>query len=85
MDEVKQNQDGLVGRFFHTFTGDGKLKWQGHIISQPNPGFYLCKLFSWGSGHATGQVVVRVDGMRGWKFYDSDKDMNREYERHHKN
>ena len=79
-----QNKKALVDKFFHTFK-DGRVEWQGYIVSEPHPGFFLIQLFEWVTGEASCQKLVRIDKMMDWDFYDTDIEMNDTYERNWKN
>ena len=35
----------LVGQYFHSIE-DGYLQWQGTVIGNPEPGWYLLQLFA---------------------------------------
>lgn len=38
----------LVGMFFHSVSKEsGYIEWQGVVIGNPEPGWYLLQLFSW--------------------------------------
>jgi hypothetical protein len=69
--------DSLVGSFFHANAERG---WQGCVVAQPMPGFYLVELFGWGAADSPGQQVVHIEDMREWTFYDTAEWMNRVYE-----
>jgi hypothetical protein len=73
MTEMK-NGNSLIGKYFLTFEKDRKLKWQGQVIAEPNPGYYLCDLFEWISGTRNKTMLIRVDGMRGFDFFNNRDD-----------
>jgi hypothetical protein len=59
----------LVGSFFHS---DAERGWQGCVVAEPAPGMYLVETFDWVLGmDSTGQMLVRLDDMAGWTFYDA--------------
>ena len=60
----------LVGSFFHA---DEARKWQGIVVANPEPGFYLVECFEWGFGHPCWQQIVHIQEMKGWRFYDSSE------------
>ncbi len=61
-------ETGFVGQFFHSRL-DGKIKWQGHVVSQIGPDRYLVQLASWLDGYPTERKIVSFDDMAGWSFY----------------
>jgi hypothetical protein len=69
--------DSLVGSFFHSTATPG---WQGCVVAEPVPGRYLCELFSWLAGDSTQQVLVSIDEMRDWAFYDTAEWMQTAYD-----
>jgi len=73
--------DGIVGRFFHSFV-EGRVHWQGRVLSQETEGgIYLVQLFEWFLGEPSDMVLVNLQDMMGWKFYDSVEHMNDAYDR----
>ena len=68
--------DSLVGTYFH---GDQNHQWQGVIVVEPQPGWYLVELFDWISGHSECQKLVRIDEMTGWRFYNTVEWMRNAY------
>jgi len=69
----------LKGKFFHSLE-DGHMKWQGHILAMPRPGYYLVQLFEWLMGEPSIQVIVPFEKMHDWFFYDSAEDMDFSYQ-----
>jgi hypothetical protein len=68
----------LVGSFFHS---DAERGWQGCVVAEPAPGIYLVETFDWVLGmDSTGQMLVRLDDMAGWTFYDTAEWMRNAYE-----
>lgn len=76
--------DSLVGSYFHSFEyEDGKrvaVNWQGSVVAEPAPGWYLVETFSWVSGASHNQHLVALPDMADWDFYDSAEWMNNAYE-----
>jgi hypothetical protein len=35
----------LIGKFFHALAKDGKEHYQGHIMAEPHPGYFLVQFF----------------------------------------
>ena len=62
----------LVGKFFHAPIKNSEGHWQGHIISEPRESHYLCQLYSWWDGGETNQVLVSLEDLADWIFYDSE-------------
>ncbi|WP_132975127.1 hypothetical protein [Pseudonocardia dioxanivorans] len=76
---VKANPASLVGSFFH---GQGE-KWRGYqgcVVAEPAPGFYLCEFFDWLVGGSKNQQLVRIEDMIDWWFYDDADWMSNTYE-----
>jgi hypothetical protein len=67
----------LIGSYFHSNADHG---WQGCVVAEPAPGTYLVELFSWVMGESTCQLLVRLDEMFGWQFYDDAGWMKNAYE-----
>jgi len=70
----------LHKQFFHSLNKDGLVHWQGHIIGNPEPGWYLVELFEWLWGEPNVRRLVHIDEMRTWLFYDSAESMCFSYE-----
>lgn len=71
----KQTQNGLIGKFFHSLDMEGKVEWQGVVISSPEPGWYLLQLFEWAMGEPNLQKLVEIEAMNSWLFYPDEKAM----------
>jgi hypothetical protein len=69
--------DSLVGSFFHS---DSERGWQGCIVAEPAPGVYLVETYEWIAGTSHNQLLVRIEEMNDWRFYDSAEWMNNAYE-----
>jgi len=69
----------LLGRFFHSVE-DGKIGWQGSIVGNPEPGWYLVQLFGWLDGSPNVQRLMRIEDMREWLFYDDTEMMQFSYD-----
>ena len=69
----------LFGRFFHSVE-DGKIGWQGSIVGNPEPGWYLVQLFGWLDGSPNVQRLMRIEDMREWLFYDDTEMMQFSYD-----
>lgn len=66
--EKEMNRPPLIGKYFHSLK-NGKVNWQGKIVSELPDNKYLVQLFSWVDGAATNQEIVELDDMNGWRFY----------------
>jgi hypothetical protein len=75
----QKNSDPLVGKFFHSFTDDRKLSWQGTVLKHVRGGFYLVQLFEWFFGEPSAREVVSLERMAGWSFYDTAEEMREAY------
>jgi hypothetical protein len=68
-DEVVPKTEKLVGKYFHSATETSKIEWQGVVIGEPHPGWYLVQLLEWASGEPSVQRLVPIEKMIGWLFY----------------
>ena len=67
--ETERKPEKLVRKYFHSANENNKIEWQGVVIGEPQPGWYLVQLFEWSSGEPTVQRVVPIEKMIGWSFY----------------
>ena len=67
--EILRKPEQLVGKYFHSTNETDKIEWQGLVIGEPQPGWYLVQLFEWNSGEPTVQRIAPIDKMIGWLFY----------------
>jgi hypothetical protein len=67
--EMAGKQEKLVGKYFHSANETNKIEWQGVVIGEPRPGWYLVQLFEWSSGELDVQRLVPIEKMIGWLFY----------------
>jgi hypothetical protein len=67
--ETIMKTEMLVGKYFHSANGNDKVEWQGVVIGEPHPGWYLVQLFDWTSGEPSVQRLVPVEKMVAWLFY----------------
>jgi hypothetical protein len=77
---MKTKSNGLVGKFFHSLNSDKKVEWQGFVLSNPEPGWYLVQLFEWLMGNPNVIRLVRIEQMESWLFYPSAKIMSDSYD-----
>lgn len=70
----KSKPTNLVGQYFHSLK-DGKIHWQGLVIGNPEPGWYLLQLYEWLGGSPNVQQLKRIEEMSDWLFYDSAEDL----------
>jgi hypothetical protein len=75
MESDDGKQVGLVGSFFHTVK-DGNLEWQGYVVENPEPGWYLVQLYEWLMGDESHRTLVRIETMQDWMFYANSDAMN---------
>lgn len=66
----------LRGRWFHSLK-DGHIYEQGQVISSPEPGWYLCELYGWGSGAPIYQRLYPFVVMADWLFYTTNEEFLR--------
>ena len=67
--ETVTKTEKLVGKYFHSANENNKVDWQGVVIGEPHPGWYLVQLFDWGSGKPNVQRLVPIEKMTAWLFY----------------
>jgi len=67
--EILGKPEQLVGKYFHSTNETDKIEWQGLVIGEPQPGWYLVQLFEWNSGETTVQRIVPIEKMMSWLFY----------------
>lgn len=72
---VGEQPDGLLNWFVHA-PRDHPLfsTHQGQIRERISDFHYLVQWFSWWDGCPTNAVILAVDEMAGWKFYDDHED-----------
>ncbi len=66
---MRGEPEKLVGKYFHSVNQNNKIEWQGVVIGEPHPDWYLVQLFDWASGEPTVQRLVPIEKMIGWLFY----------------
>jgi hypothetical protein len=67
--EMAGKPEKLVGKYFHSANESNKIEWQGVVIGEPHPSWYLVQLFEWASGEPNVQRLVPIEKMIGWSFY----------------
>jgi hypothetical protein len=67
--ETVTKTEKLVGKYFHSANEHNKVEWQGVVIGEPHPGWYLVQLLEWASGEPSVQRLVPIEKMIGWVFY----------------
>ena len=67
--ETATRTEKLIGKYFHGANENNKVEWQGVVIGEPHPGWYLVQLFDWTSGKPSVQRVVPIEKMTAWLFY----------------
>ena len=74
-------QNILKGKFGHRYE-DNAITWQGRILGQVQDTRYLVQLYSWIDGDETDQVLVPIEQLDNWKFYDTEEDWKRAYDKY---
>jgi len=69
----------LVGKYFHGANENNKVEWQGVVIGEVNPGWYLVQLFDWATGKPSVQRLVPIEKMNAWLFYPDRDAMTSSY------
>lgn len=70
----------LCGKFFHSIDQDGVVCWQGYVIGEAQPGFFLVQLFEWMMGEPSTCEIVPFEDMLDWFFYQSADEMRFSYD-----
>jgi hypothetical protein len=71
----KFSKDGLVGNCFHSIDEEGKIQWQGRVLSSPKQDWYLIQTYEWLMGEPHDRKLVHFDKMVNWLFYENENDM----------
>ena len=79
MTKKQTEGESFVGHYFHEIDVDDKMKTQGVVIANPEPGWYLVQLFEWLHGNPTSRHLVRIEDMRSWCFYEDSEAMKSAY------
>ena len=66
-----RESEKVVGKYFQSADETNKIEWQGIVIGEPHPGWYLVQLFDWASGDPSVQRLVPIQKMVSWSFYPS--------------
>ena len=77
--ETASKAEKLVGKYFHGANENNKIEWQGVVIGEPNPGWYLVQLFDWATGSPSVQRLVPIEKMNAWLFYPDRDAMTSSY------
>jgi hypothetical protein len=68
----KTSDDPLVGKFFFTLK-DKTLEWQGTVVARvPRTNMYLVLTYEWLMGQPFDQLLVNLEAMMDWRFFDSE-------------
>ena len=67
--ETVTKTEMLVGKYFHGANDNSRVEWQGVVVGEPHPGWYLVQLFDWASGKPSVQRLVPIEKMATWLFY----------------
>ena len=71
----------LLGQCFHSIgKDDGQVEWQGVVIGNPEPGWYLLQLFEWAMGEPNVRRLVQIEDMEHWLFYEDSDAMKFSYD-----
>lgn len=83
-DKESQKQEGIVGKWFHSFTEAGELHWQGQILAPEPNNYFSVQLYSWIDGRPTQIKLVPFSQMIDWNFYISNEEMINYFSGHKK-
>jgi hypothetical protein len=73
--------NGYVGLFFHTFSEDGAIKYQGRVDYQLPDGRLICTMYDWLMGEENNQDTFNLEQTKGWNFYTTPEHWNFNCER----
>lgn len=73
--EMSRESEKVVGKYFQSADETSKIEWQGIVIGEPHPGWYLVQLFDWTSGEPSVQRLVPIEKMIGWLFFPDARAM----------
>lgn len=71
--------DPMIGKHFHTLK-DGKIHYQGQIMSKVDDHHYIVDLFSFLSGMCTCQRLYALADMKDWLLYETQAEMMHSYD-----
>jgi hypothetical protein len=60
----KPETEKLLGKYFRSANEDNKIEWQGVVIGEPHPGWYLVQLLEWTSGEPSVQTSANRENDR---------------------
>ena len=65
-------KSSLVGLYFLAFTPPpaNVLSYQGKVLSQPYPGWFLVQYYDWIMGAPNDIRLFKIEEMSAWFFYD---------------
>jgi len=69
------DRKSLVGSWFHSFTAEGRFRWQGCVVAALGEGYVLVQTYSWLDGTPSHQHVVQMRTVTDWRFYDTNEEM----------
>ena len=70
----------LTGQYFHSVNQKGVIEWQGQVVGNPEPGWYLIQLYEWLCGEPSVRRLMCIHEMQSWLFYESAEAMIFSYE-----
>ena len=74
-------RNDLIGKCFHSIDPkSGYIGWQGQIIGNPEPQWYLIQLYSWIAGDPTVCKLVNISEISNWYFYQDEEAMKHSWE-----
>jgi len=56
------------------------VEWQGVVVGNPEPGWYLVQLFEWLMGEPNLRRLVKIEDMEHWLFYEDVEAMKFSYD-----
>ena len=68
--------------FFHSWSAQGGIEYQGYIFSLKRDGTGMAQLFDWFMGEPSDEMVFTKHFLECCTFYATDQEMNRAYRAH---
>lgn len=66
----RQPASPLIGQLFHSVDPKtGQIEWQGEVVGELQPGWYLVQIFDWIAGEPSVRRIVPMKSMVHWLFY----------------
>ena len=68
------NENALTGKKFISFSKDKRAKWQGEILSEVSPGYFMVQAIDVLTQKLI-RIVVNIKSMGSWQFFNTNDEM----------